>query len=31
VATVIAGKIDYLAEPGTAREAMHAALVGRAY
>jgi ATP-dependent Lhr-like helicase len=31
VATIIAGKIDYLEEPGTERDAMHAALVGRTY
>jgi ATP-dependent Lhr-like helicase len=29
VATVIAGKIDYLADPGTERELLHAHLVGR--
>jgi ATP-dependent Lhr-like helicase len=29
VATMVAGKIDYLEEPGTARDEMHRALVGR--
>jgi ATP-dependent Lhr-like helicase len=29
VATIIAGKIDYLEEPGAARDVLHAALVGR--
>lgn len=31
VATIIAGKIEYLVEPGVEREAMHGALVGRVY
>jgi ATP-dependent Lhr-like helicase len=31
VATIIAGKIDYLEEPGLARETLHAALVGRSF
>jgi ATP-dependent Lhr-like helicase len=31
VATVIAGKIAYLEEPGSARDTLHAALVGRTY
>jgi len=29
VATIIAGKIDYLEDPGAARDVLHAALVGR--
>ncbi|HEX8480196.1 MAG TPA: DEAD/DEAH box helicase, partial [Telluria sp.] len=31
VATVIAGKIAYLEDPGSARDTLHAALVGRTY
>jgi ATP-dependent Lhr-like helicase len=31
VATIIAGKIDYLEDPGAARETLHAALVGRSF
>jgi ATP-dependent Lhr-like helicase len=29
VATVVAGKINYLTDPGTEREQMHARLAGR--